>query len=95
MVALLDALEGKGLVTRRPDVVDRRRNVVDLTDTGRATLRQATSASDEAERRLLAVLNDDEATLLRRLLTRLATGESAARSPTGPATPASCRPRAQ
>jgi DNA-binding MarR family transcriptional regulator len=86
MVALLDALEDKGLVTRRPDLVDRRRNVVVLTDTGRATLRQATSASDEAERRLLAVLNDDEAALLRSLLTRL---DTAATSPSRPATPAS------
>lgn len=74
MVALLDALEAKGLVARRPDATDRRRNVVELTDDGRTTLRQATRASDEAERRLLAPLDDDEATQLRELLTRLATG---------------------
>ena len=74
MVALLDALEAKGLVARRPDATDRRRNVVELTDDGRTTLRQATRASDEAERRLLAALDDDEATQLRELLTRLATG---------------------
>ena len=74
MVALLDALEGKGLVVRSPDPTDRRRNVVELTDHGQATLRQATRASDEAERRLLAALDDDEATQLRELLTRVATG---------------------
>lgn len=74
MVALLDALEGKDLVVRRPDAADRRRNVVELTEHGRATLRRATRASDEAERRLLAVLDEDEATQLRDLLTRLATG---------------------
>ena len=73
MVALLDALEAKGLVARRPDSADRRRNVVELTDHGRTTLRHATRASDEAERRLLAALNADEATQLRELLTRLAT----------------------
>jgi DNA-binding MarR family transcriptional regulator len=74
MVDLLDALEGKGLVARRPDAADRRRNVVDLTPHGRATLRQATRASDEAERRLLAVLDADDAAELRALLTRLAAG---------------------
>jgi DNA-binding MarR family transcriptional regulator len=74
MVALLDALEGNGLVARRPDAADRRRNVVELTQHGRATLRRATRASDEAARRLLEVLDEDEATQLRDLLTRVATG---------------------
>src|SRR5262245_33977093 len=34
MVALLDVLERKGIVTRRPDPADRRRNVVELTEKG-------------------------------------------------------------
>src|SRR5262245_39558173 len=54
MVALIDALETKGLVMRRPDSEDRRRNVIALTGSGRNTLRQATRASDQAEQRLLA-----------------------------------------
>src|SRR3954468_2948263 len=53
MVALIDALENKGLVARRPDAEDRRRNVIALTDSGRKTLQQATRASDQAEQRLL------------------------------------------
>lgn len=71
MVGLLDALEGKGLVERRPDAGDRRRNVVVLTDAGQATLEQATRASDEAERALLAALDDREAAQLRALLARI------------------------
>jgi len=71
MVALLDALERKGLVARRPDAGDRRRNVVLLTDAGQATLRQATRASDTAERELLADLDDHEAAQLRDLLKRV------------------------
>lgn len=74
MVALLDELERKGLVVRRADAADRRRNVVELTDHGRATLREATLASDEAERRLLAALDEDEATQLRKLLMRVLPG---------------------
>lgn len=72
MVGLLDALEGKGLVVRRPDPADRRRNVVDLTDAGRATLDRARRASDAAERELLAGLDAREAAELRTLLGRVA-----------------------
>ena len=72
MVALLDGLEGRGLVARRPDAADRRRNVVELTDAGRATLEVATRASDAAERELLADLDDADAGRLRELLGRLA-----------------------
>ncbi len=56
MVALVDGLEHKGLVTRRPHADDRRKNVVELTEAGRATLERATQASDDAERRFLAPL---------------------------------------
>ena len=56
MVALVDALEDKGLVARHPHAQDRRKNVVELTPAGRSTLRDATQASDDAERRFLAPL---------------------------------------
>jgi DNA-binding MarR family transcriptional regulator len=79
MVALIDALEARGLVARRPDAADRRRNVVELTPAGRETLRGATEASDEAERRLLDGLDDDEAAQLRSLLRRLEVPERAER----------------
>ena len=72
MVALIDALEGKDLVARRPDAADRRRNVVELTAAGRNTLRRATRASDQAEQRLLAELDEAEAAQLRSLLRRVA-----------------------
>jgi DNA-binding MarR family transcriptional regulator len=72
MVALIDALEGKDLVARRPDAADRRRNVVELTAAGRNTLRRATRASDQAEQRLLAELDEAEAAQLRSLLRRIA-----------------------
>jgi DNA-binding MarR family transcriptional regulator len=68
MVALLDALEAKGLITRRPQEGDRRRNVVELTGKGRHTLRDATQASDEAERVLLSAITKQEALVLRKLL---------------------------
>jgi DNA-binding MarR family transcriptional regulator len=73
MVGLLDGLERKALLVRQPDPADRRRNVVVLTDAGRRALRDATAASDEAERQLLADLSPPEADQLRALLERITT----------------------
>jgi DNA-binding MarR family transcriptional regulator len=73
MVGLLDELESKGLVVREPDLADRRRNVIGLTDAGRNALKDAKAASDKAERQLLADLSPSEAERLRDLLARVAT----------------------
>lgn len=65
MVTIVDGLEAKGLVGRRPHPDDRRRNVVELTATGRDTLAGATLASDDAERRFLASLSPRDAERLK------------------------------
>ena len=80
MVALLDALEGKGLVARRPHAADRRKNAVELTPAGHDTLRRASRARDDAERRFLAPLTP-QAT--RQLKDALRTLLQAARQPSG------------
>ncbi len=71
--ALLDALEDQGLVARRPHTDDRRRNVVELTETGLETLRLATEARDEAERRFLSSLAAPAARQLKDTLRTLLT----------------------
>lgn len=81
MVGLLDGLEGKGLVARRPDAGDRRRNVVELTPAGAEALEQAAAASDEAERALLRDLDASEAAQLRALLRRVGGGRTPRSSP--------------
>jgi DNA-binding MarR family transcriptional regulator len=73
MVALVDALEDKGLVARHPHALDRRKNVVELTPAGRATLAGATQASNEAERRFLAPLTSSAAQQLKDALHALVT----------------------
>jgi DNA-binding MarR family transcriptional regulator len=73
MVAMLDTLEGKGLVSRHPDADDRRRNVVELTDAGRDILQRAVKASDDAERVLLAPLSPQAAQQLRNSLQAIVT----------------------
>jgi DNA-binding MarR family transcriptional regulator len=71
MVAIIDALEAKEIIVRRPDPEDRRRNVIELTQAGRTLLRQATAASDVAEAELLAPLSRQEGEQLRTLLARI------------------------
>ena len=71
MVAIIDALEAKGIIARRPDAQDRRRNVVELTPAGQDLLRRATAASDAAEAELLAPLAPEEGEQLRDLLARV------------------------
>ena len=68
MVDLIDELEAKGLVQRRPAADDRRKNVVALTDVGRDTLRDATKAGAEAERLFLAGISDTDRQTFRRIL---------------------------
>lgn len=71
MVAMLDTLEAKGLLSRRPDTEDRRRNVVELTPAGHDILSRAVAASETAEAELLAPLSPKEAAQLRDLLARV------------------------
>ncbi|MFC4113643.1 MarR family winged helix-turn-helix transcriptional regulator [Nonomuraea zeae] len=71
MVALVDALERKELVGRRPHPGDRRKNMVEPTERGRDTLERAARAVDAAEEAFLAGLPGDDARLLRDLLGRL------------------------
>ncbi|MEV1240852.1 MarR family winged helix-turn-helix transcriptional regulator [Nonomuraea sp. NPDC050022] len=71
MVAMIDTLEGKKLVSRRPHPADRRKNMVELTPRGRDTLRDGGQAVDEAERTFLAKLTPEDAARLRELLDKL------------------------
>ena len=61
MVGMVDRLEEKTLVRRRPHPDDRRKNVVELTATGRTTLSGATRAAAAVERRFLEPLGPDGA----------------------------------
>lgn len=75
MVARLDALEEKGLVSRHPHAQDRRRNVVELTAAGRKTVAAANEASERAEAELLSSLAPEEGERLRRMLLEIVTGD--------------------
>ncbi len=59
MVAIIDSLEAKAIVTRRPDPSDRRRNAIEVTPDGRATFRHASAAYTSAEAAFLAPLGTE------------------------------------
>lgn len=71
MVALIDDLQERGLVQRRQDPDDRRKNVVELTDAGQKITRQAIKASEQAERTFLSPLSADEAEQFKKTLRAL------------------------
>jgi DNA-binding MarR family transcriptional regulator len=68
MVTLIDGLEDKELVVRRPDAEDRRRNVVVLTGAGQATMAEAVEAASAAEQQFLSKLSAAEVASLKAAL---------------------------
>jgi DNA-binding MarR family transcriptional regulator len=81
LIALLDALEADGLVTRAPDPADRRARVVELTAAGRRRHAAAVADIRAMEEALLAELSAAERETLLAVLPRLARQGSA--SPKG------------
>ena len=74
LVTVVDLLEARGLVVRRPDPADRRRHEIRLTEAGGEELGRMRAASDAAERELLGGLTDAERRVLHDILTRLLPG---------------------
>jgi MarR family transcriptional regulator, lower aerobic nicotinate degradation pathway regulator len=71
LVALLDQLERRELLDRRPDPADRRRHRVELTPAGRQIVERAREATKRAESDLLGPLSASERREFRGLLVRL------------------------
>ena len=78
MVVAVDALEGEGLVERRPDPNDRRARIVVPTDAGREVLARAEGVVLRVEDEALSDLSAEERRILRDLLTRLVAGRLSA-----------------
>lgn len=64
MVTLLDTLEAKGIVSRRPSAGDRRRNVVELTRTGADVFARAEAVAKAAEHQFLTPVDSKNAARL-------------------------------
>ncbi|MFG3496280.1 MarR family winged helix-turn-helix transcriptional regulator [Streptomyces sp. NPDC047928] len=74
VTSLVDGLEASGRVRRVPDPANRRVVRIELTDTGRATLRQLRSARRAAAEDILAPLTADQREVLGGLLSALVDG---------------------
>ncbi|MFI2435372.1 MarR family winged helix-turn-helix transcriptional regulator [Streptomyces sp. NPDC018693] len=74
VTTLVDGLEASGKVRRVPDPTNRRVIRIELTDTGRATLRDLRGARRAAAREILAPLTEDQREALGDLLDTLIDG---------------------
>jgi DNA-binding MarR family transcriptional regulator len=72
LVALIDELEGRGLVARERDPHDRRNYAISLTDQGRRLLAELGRVAREHELAITSGLDDRERARLLALLRRLA-----------------------
>jgi DNA-binding MarR family transcriptional regulator len=73
-VLLLNDIEDAGWAERRRDPDDRRRHVVEITDSGREALEQAEQALDNLEEDVLDGLTAEERATLRELLAKALAG---------------------
>ena len=81
MTYLLDALEGAGLVERRPDPADRRQRQIVITSNGHRALEEFGERLAGAERRLLSALTPEEARDFRQMFDRVARSTQVATEP--------------
>jgi DNA-binding MarR family transcriptional regulator len=72
MVALVDDLEGKGFIERRPDATDRRVRALHVTARGKRALATAFEAAMQNEEGVFGSLTKAERAELRRLLQAVA-----------------------
>ncbi|MEW2286770.1 MarR family transcriptional regulator [Streptomyces sp. NPDC047841] len=79
VTTLVDGLEASGKVRRVPDPANRRVTRIELTDEGRATLRELRGARRSAAKEILAPLTEKERQVLGVLLDNLIDGDAAHR----------------
>lgn len=73
---MIDGLEARGLVARRPHPSDRRVTLLHLTDAGAGELARASTTSERVAAAAIGALDQDEQHTLRSLLERICVAEA-------------------
>jgi MarR family transcriptional regulator for hemolysin len=81
LTVTLDRLQERGLLTRVRSEVDRRSQIIRLTEQGQTLLREAQAVASTMEAELLAVFSPGERTMLFELLNKLSGGHRRAVEP--------------
>ncbi|SCA57204.1 putative transcriptional regulator, MarR family [Candidatus Terasakiella magnetica] len=71
MVAVIDGLENRGLVLRKPSPTDRRSNALVLSDEGKEVYARGLELAKKSDRVTTSALNDEEAVQLVTLLRKM------------------------
>lgn len=71
MVAVIDGLQNRGLVIRKPSPTDRRSNALELSDKGQETYECGLALAKEGDRKTTSALSEEEAVQLVTLLRKL------------------------
>jgi DNA-binding MarR family transcriptional regulator len=71
MVAVIDGLEKRGLVVRKPSLTDRRSNALELSEKGQQVYQQALKLAHQADQKTTSALSAEETTQLVTLLRKL------------------------
>lgn len=71
MVALIDGLENRGLVLRKPSLTDRRSNALELSEEGQVLYDRAVASAKEGDQQMMTGLTRAETDQLMTLLRKL------------------------
>ncbi|NVJ93693.1 MAG: MarR family transcriptional regulator [Methylocystaceae bacterium] len=71
MVAVIDGLEERGLVVRKPSLTDRRSNALELSEKGKQVYEQALELAHQADQKTTSALSAEETIQLVTLLRKL------------------------
>ncbi|NVK20004.1 MAG: MarR family transcriptional regulator [Methylocystaceae bacterium] len=71
MVAVIDGLQNRGLVVRKPSPTDRRSNALELSDKGQEIYERGLELAKNGDRKTASALSDEEAVQLVTLLRKL------------------------
>ncbi|MGG3885503.1 MarR family winged helix-turn-helix transcriptional regulator [Brevibacillus panacihumi] len=75
ITGVLDRLEKMGLIERRPDLNDRRTNLIFLTPKGKELEKPMNQVTDAVNKEVISMFSEEEANLLKSMLTKLGLGQ--------------------